>query len=170
MDTTGLVFDKLVGIFFRFGAHWKNLTVHRLLDVAYSQHLPDLDALFSDETRTQLKSSGIKIIRKQLVELVATRATSTPDKTKIAPILNKLFFYTKAARGVSIPVRTVQKLADGMSESVSLGYSFMDLFVDTGRLNFVDEPNPYNFDDFQLDMPFPTVRPPATSPALDISC
>ena len=48
----------------------------------------------------------------------------------------------------------------------------MDLYVDTGRLNFVEEPNPYNFDDFQLDTPFPAVRPPAAAaigPAFDVN-
>ena len=105
VDTTGLGFDKIDGIFIRFGPHWKNLTVNKLLDVAYSQNLPDLDELFSDgNSRTQLKSSVIKLIRKQLVAFVSIRATSTPDKTKIAPIINELFFNTKSPRGVSFPI------------------------------------------------------------------
>ena len=166
MDTTGLVFDKLVGIFFRFGAHWKNLTVQKSLDVAYSQNLPDLDDLFSDESRTQSKSAVIKLIRKQVVEVVTPQATSTPDKTKIAPILNDLFFYTKAIRG-----RTVQELADSLSAYLALGHPTLDLFIDTRHLHFIEDPNPYNFDDLQLDTLFPTVRPLAadTGPALDVT-
>ena len=45
----------------------------------------------------------------------------------------------------------------------------MDLFIDTGRLHFISEPNPYNFDHFQLDTQFPIVRPSATGPAFDIN-
>ena len=101
------------------------------MDVAYSQNLPDLAALFSDVSRTQLKPTVIKLIRQQVVEVVTPRATSTPNKTKIAPILNELFFYTRAARGVSIPVRTVQELADSLSASLSLGHLTLDLFLDT---------------------------------------
>ena len=52
VDTTGLGYDKLEGIFIRFGPHWKNLTVNKLLDVAYSQNLPDLDELFRQLTNT----------------------------------------------------------------------------------------------------------------------
>ena len=111
VNTTGLGFDKIDGIFIRFGPHWKNLTVIKLLDVAYSQNLPDLDGLFSDgSSRTQLKSSVIKLIRKQLVAFIGNRATSTLDKTKIAPIINELFFNTKSPRGISFPVRTVQEI------------------------------------------------------------
>jgi len=44
--TTAHDFLGGLGIFFRFGAHWKNLTVHKSLDVAYSQNLLDLDDLF----------------------------------------------------------------------------------------------------------------------------
>jgi len=128
----------LDGIFIRFGAHWKNLAVHRSLDVAYSQNLPDLAALFSDESRTQLKSSVIKLTWKQIVEVVTPRATSTPDKTKIAPILNELFFYTRTIRGVSIPVRTVQELADRLTATLALGHPTLDLFIDTGRLHFIE--------------------------------
>ena len=36
VDTTVLGFDTLEGVFIRFGPHWKNLTVHKSLDVAYS--------------------------------------------------------------------------------------------------------------------------------------
>jgi len=64
---------------------------------------------------------------------------------------------------VSVPVRTVQELADSLSASLALGHPTLDLFIDTRRLRFVEDPNPYNFDDFQLDMPFPTVRPPAAA-------
>ena len=72
VDTTGLGFDKIDGIFIRFGPHWKNLTVNKLLDVAYSQYLPNLDELFSDgSSGTQLKSTVIKLIRKQLVEFIS---------------------------------------------------------------------------------------------------
>ena len=79
IDTTGLGFDKLYGILVRFGAHWKNLTVHKLFDVAYSQNLPDLDDLSSDgTTRTQLKRDVIERIRKQIIKFVTIRATSTP--------------------------------------------------------------------------------------------
>ena len=93
VDTTGLGFDKLDAIFVRFGTHWKNLTVAKLFDVAYAQNLPDLDDLFRDgATRTQLNSDVIKRIRKQLIAIVTPRATSTPDKTKIAPIINAFFF------------------------------------------------------------------------------
>jgi len=173
VDTTGLGFDKIDGIFIRFGPHWKNLTVNKLLDVAYSQYLSNLDELFSDgSSRTQLKSTVIKLIRKQLVEFISIRATSTPDKTKIAPIINELFFNTKSPRHASFPVRTVQELAASLTAAVALGHTTMDLFVDTGRLNFIDEPNPYNFDHFKLNTPFPTSRPPtaaATAPALDVN-
>ena len=131
VDTTGLGYDKLEGIFIRFGPHWKNLTVNKLLDVAYSQNLLDLDDLFSDgSTRTQLKSTVIKRIRKQLIEFVSIHATSTPDKTKIAHIINELFFHTKYTRTVSFPVRTVQELADGLTAALALGHTYMDLFVD----------------------------------------
>ena len=85
-------------------------------------------------------------------------------KTKIAPILNELFFYTKVNRGVSIPIRTVQELADVMTVALEQSHRYLDLYIDTGRLHFVDEPNPYNFDDFWLDTPFPTVRPAAAAP------
>ena len=165
VDTTGLGFDKLDGLFVHFGSHWKNLTVHKLFDVAYSQNLLNLDDLFSDgATQTQLKSDVIKPIRKQLLEIVTIRATSTPDKRKIAPIINALLFYTKASRGVSIPIRTVQELADGMSAALEQSHRSMDLYIDTGRLDFIEDPNPYNFDDFQLDTPLPPVRPPAAAP------
>ena len=61
IDTTSLGFDQLDGILVQFGAHWKNLTIHKNFDVAYSQNLLDLDDLFSDgTTRTQLKSDVIK--------------------------------------------------------------------------------------------------------------
>ena len=172
VDTTGLGFDKLDGILVRFGAHWKNLTVHKLFDVAYSQNLPDLNNLFSDgATRTQLKPDVIKRIRKQFLEIATIRATSTPDKTKIAPIINELFFYTKASRGVTIPIRTVQELADGLTSALDQGHASMDLYIDIGRLHFIAEPNPYNFDHFQLDTPFPTTRPPPApaGPALDVN-
>ena len=77
VDTTGLGFDKVEGFFIRFGPHWKNLTVHKSLYVAYSQNLPDLDDLFSDgSSRTELKSNVIKLIRKQLVDCISIRATS----------------------------------------------------------------------------------------------
>jgi len=77
VDTTGLGFVKLEGVFIRFGPHWKNLTVHKSLYVAYSQNLPDLDDLFSDgSSRTELKSNVIKLIRKQLVDCISIRATS----------------------------------------------------------------------------------------------
>jgi len=89
IDTTDLGFDKLDGICVRFRAHWKNLTVHKLFDVPYLQNLPDLDNLFSDRTaRIQLKLDVIKKIRKQIITFVSEHATSTPDKTKIAPIIN----------------------------------------------------------------------------------
>ena len=106
VDSSGLGFDKLDGIFVRFGAHWKNLTVHELFDVAYSQNLPDLDDLFSDRaTWTQLKSDVIKTMRKQIAAFVSEGATSTPDKTKIAPIFNELSFYTRGVRRVSLSYR-----------------------------------------------------------------
>ena len=96
VDSSGLGFDKLDGIFIRFGSHWNNLTVHKLFDVAYSQNLPDLDDLFSDgAARTQLKSDVIKKIRKQIIVFVSEGATSTTDKTKISPIFNELSFYTR---------------------------------------------------------------------------
>ena len=121
VNTTGLGFDKIDGIFIRFGPHWKNLAVNKLLNIAYSQNLPDLDELFSDgSSRTQLKPTAIKLIRKQLVEFVSIRATTTPDKTKIAPIINELFFKTKSPRGVSFPVQTVQELVDSLTAAVAL--------------------------------------------------
>ena len=85
--------------------------------------------------------------------------------------MNELFFNTKSTRGVSFPVQTVQEFADGLMAAVTLGHICMDLFIDTGRLNFIAEPNPYNFNHFQLDTPFPTVRPPAaaTGMTLDIN-
>ena len=55
VDTTGLGFDKLDGVFIRFGPHWKNLTIHKSMDVAYSQNLPDLDNLFSDGSSVEIE-------------------------------------------------------------------------------------------------------------------
>ena len=86
-------------------------------------------------TRTQLKSDVIQRIRKQLIKFVTIQAKSTPDKTKIATIINELFFYTHASRGgVSIPVRTVQELADGMTAALAQNHWYVDLYIDTGRL------------------------------------
>ena len=100
-------------------------------------------------------------------------STKKPDENRI-PTSNqtpKVQRCLDQIRRQRIPIRTVQELADGMTSALDQGHPSMDLYIDIGRLHFVADPNPYNFNDFQLDTPFPTVRPPAaaTGSALDIN-
>ena len=132
-------FKAIDGVHVTFVAHPMEPKAHIHLTNYYGGLLPDLEALFTDDTKTALKDDVIDLIQSQLIDdLIIPTASQTADPTIIAPIIKAGLF--KVSYGNKSATRLAQKSLSDMMHNLILSKimpATVELTITVGHLCFL---------------------------------
>ena len=135
-------FKAIDGVHVTFVAHPIEPKAHIHLTNYYGGLLPDLEALFTDNTKISLKDNVIDLIQSQLIDdLIIPTASQTADPTIIAPLLKAGLF--KVSYGNKPATRLTKKSLHNVMHNLMLSKTIpatIEVTITVAHLYFPPEP------------------------------
>jgi hypothetical protein len=135
-------FKAIAGINFTFAFHRSPMAQTGFID-NYGGHIPDPDALFTDNSKTDLKDNVVDLILNQFIDdMIIPVATQTADVTAISPLVKSCQF--QVSYGNKQGTRLTKKsLRDTMTNVIAAKFmpAVVDITVIFSHLLFPFEPS-----------------------------
>lgn len=129
-------FKSITEIDYKFDQHPTQQDAATFLDLNYAYHLPDLDALFTDDTKQNLKPDAIKIIRRQITEVIKKNAADTQDPSVISPCVDKFTVSIQVGTAPPMRIRSSSDIKKALTTAVHQRLPTVTLKINLSQLYF----------------------------------
>jgi hypothetical protein len=107
------------------------------------------DYIFTDHTKTCLVTDFTSAIHDFLTVKIVEAAKETSNPTRIPSIVRSFGLkYCSNTNWAQFPLKTVDDLANALTEAVTTGTTFLAIYVDIGKVFFDERESPINYRNF----------------------